>query len=157
MSAALDLAGKRFGKLTAVRVAGRNRHGTRQWTCACDCGGETLATTGELTGGKREACRCGLRHVTHGERKMRLYRIWSGMKSRCDRPAHPRYARYGGRGIDICQEWRGSYPAFAAWARSNGYADEFQIDRIDNNGNYEPGNCRWTTAAVNMANRECSK
>lgn len=74
------------------------------------------------------------------------------MKVRCNKPSHVRFARYGGRGIVVCEAWQAFEP-FAEWALANGYSDELQIDRIDNSGNYEPENCRFVTPAVNMANR----
>jgi hypothetical protein len=156
MVAAIDITGQRFGKLVAVCRAGNTKSGAALWRLRCDCGGETFAHTGELRAGKRKACRCGLSQPTHGLHKTRLYRVWDGMKARCDRPSHPRYERYGGRGIGICEEWR-KFETFAAWALSNGYRDDLQIDRTDNEQGYSPANCRFVTAKENMANRSCSR
>ena len=82
---------------------------------------------------------------THGESKTRLHNIWSHMKRRCKNPKNHAYPRYGGRGIKVCDEWNESYIAFSKWARKNGYSDLLSIDRINNDGDYEPKNCRWTT------------
>lgn len=83
----------------------------------------------------------------------RLRRIWGGIKTRCGNPNDPAYPNYGGRGIKICDEWLNSCDAFIVWALSNGYKDDLSIDRIDVNGNYEPSNCRWTTAKIQANNR----
>lgn len=88
----------------------------------------------------------------HGLWGTRLYTIWGNMIQRCTNPNNNNYPRYGGRGINICNEWRNSFQAFHDWAIDNGYKEDLQIDRIDNDGNYEPGNCRWTTATYNLNN-----
>jgi hypothetical protein len=84
---------------------------------------------------------------------IRLYRIWRSIKQRCHYAGHQAYHRYGGRGIRMCDEWRRSYAAFAAWALANGYADDLTTDRIDNNKGYEPGNCRFATYVQQHHNR----
>jgi hypothetical protein len=93
----------------------------------------------------------------HGLFRTRLYNIWTNMKMRVYNPQHTNYKDYGGRGITICDEWKNDFMSFYNWAMSNGYSDELSIDRIDNNGNYEPNNCRWTTKTIQSRNQRIRK
>jgi len=93
--------------------------------------------------------------IRSDRKRMRLYKRWSCMQQRCCNPGNKKYHRYGGRGIKLCDEWK-SFAAFESWATSNGYDGTLSIDRIDNNGNYEPSNCRWVEPKVNSRNRECT-
>ena len=88
----------------------------------------------------------------HGLRNTRLYRIWLQIKNRCFNSNTRRYRDYGGRGITMCDEWKNNFKSFYEWSMSHGYSDELTIDRIDNNGNYEPSNCRWVTVKVQNRN-----
>ena len=92
-------------------------------------------------------------HLIHGHRNSRLYRIWSNIKTRCYNQNDPHFNRYGGRGITVCDEWKNDFKAFYDWAMSNGYQDDLTIDRIDNDGNYEPCNCRWVTVKEQNRNK----
>ena len=89
----------------------------------------------------------------HGLFRTRLYNIWNNMKMRVNNPQHTHYQSYGGRGITICDEWKNDFMSFHDWAMSNGYSDELSIDRIDNDGNYEPNNCRWTNQVIQSRNQ----
>lgn len=93
----------------------------------------------------------------HGGKGTRLYRIWQAMKTRCLNPNFERFSDYGGRGITICEEWENDFQSFHDWSMKNGYSDDLTIDRIDNDGNYEPSNCRWVTNEVQLNNsRQCN-
>lgn len=89
----------------------------------------------------------------HGQSNTRLYSIWSGIKNRCFNENEPAFKDYGGRGITVCQEWVDKFTAFEQWALNNGYSESLTIDRINNNGNYEPDNCRWITNQQQSRNR----
>lgn len=154
MVAAIDLTGQRFGSLTAVRRSGSYAGGQARWELQCDCGGTSYAHAGELRAGRRKGC-LDCAKKTHGFKGTRLYRVWESMKQRCKSSKHPSFHRYGGRGIAVCEEWQ-KFEPFGAWALLNGYQDNLQIDRIDNDRGYSPDNCRFVTAKENMANRSCS-
>ena len=90
---------------------------------------------------------------SHGYTGTRLYTAWCNMKGRCYRKSMKRYERYGGRGITVCEEWKDSFETFKNWALSNGYSDNLTLDRIDNDGNYCPDNCRWITNKEQQSNK----
>lgn len=146
-----NITRKRFGKLTVSNYAGNSR-----WLCVCDCGNVVTVQTCKLNSGHTKSCGC-LKHIgyhtTHGKRQTRLYRIWSGMKSRCNNTKHPRYSDWGGRGIKVCDEWLHDFEKFYTWSMSHGYADNLTIDRIDNDKGYSPDNCRWATVKEQNSNK----
>lgn len=164
MSRKIDLTGMRFGKLLVIAEA-KERASQRevQWICLCDCGKETIVRSSRLRKGLTQSCGCGVleANIKHGKSSnknpVRLYRIWKNMKRRCNNPNRSNYNRYGGRGIKVCQEWQEDFQAFYDWAMANGYQEDLEIDRIDNDGNYEPSNCRWVTHKENCNNRRTIK
>ena len=151
-----DLSTQRFGSLLVMSRAG-TKNNRVVWNCKCDCGNEVWVDTHSLTTGNTKSCGCQKygKRATHGDagnqKQSRLYRIWAGMKSRCNNPSHIGYVYYGKKGIKVCEEWS-DYEPFKYWAMQNGYADNLTIDRIDNQKDYCPENCRWVTYKVQSNN-----
>lgn len=153
-----DLAGQRFGKLTIIGFSHTKKR-KAFWECLCDCGNKKVAGTKTLRNGECKSCGCLQKEaaaktskqycLSHGGFGTRLYKIWGGIIDRCENKNAISYEWYGARGIRICPEWRHNFVAFREWALSHDYADNLTIDRIDNDGNYEPSNCHWITRSEN--------
>lgn len=146
-----DLTGRRFGRLVVLGFS-HSENRRRYWKCRCDCGNEVVISGKKLTGGV-ESCGCKKGQIGAKSKGGRLYRIFSGMKSRCYDPNATGYKNYGGRGIKICDEWLSDFWAFYNWAMQNGYKEGLTIDRIDNDQGYSPQNCRWATIAEQNRNK----
>lgn len=163
----IDLTGEKYNSLSVIeqadtRILPSGQHKT-MWKCMCDCGNITVVASYALRSGGIKSCKkCGKMksansRKTHGKSYTRLHNIWSGMKARCYNKNHDYYKNYGGRGVTVCEEWRDNFQAFYDWAVSNGYSTELTIDRINNDGNYEPSNCRWSTKKEQANNTRKNK
>ena len=153
-----DLTGSQFERLTVIEFAGCDKHRRATWLCSCSCGKETIVAAPNLLRGYTKSCGCLFKELNSGltinqyGKRTRLYQIWGAMQQRCHNPRNKTFEHYGGRGINICNEWL-KFKPFYEWAMANGYDNDLTIDRIDNDGGYEAGNCRWATFTVQCINR----
>jgi hypothetical protein len=153
-----DVSGKRFGRLVALEPTEKRSGHKVVWRCQCDCGNECLVAVNHLNDGRRVSCGCAKlgnrRAEKHGHYGSPTWRSWSSMKTRCGNRNVKEFQRYGGRGIKVCDRWE--------------YLDNFlqdmgdrpsgrTLDRIDNDGNYEPGNCRWATWSQQRINQRSTE
>lgn len=145
-----------FGKLTVegepfvARTGSSDNNRYKYCVFRCECGNYTAKRISNVTNGSTKSCGC--RAGCDKGSGSQLYYAWFSMKGRCYDKKLPGYHRYGGRGITVCKEWLNDINKFKSWAVENGFLDGLELDRIDNNGNYEPLNCRWVTSKENSRN-----
>ena len=167
MSAFIDLTGKTFNRLTVNFCSGRNKQGKPMWNCTCECGDiKDKVLAGNLKNGNTKSCGCLSRETltktktTHGHsligRISSEYNAWNGMKQRCLNSNNHAFSDYGERGITVYPEWINNFKSFLEHVGLKP-SPEYSIDRIDNDGNYEPGNVKWSTKSEQMFNRRSWK
>jgi len=161
-----DLAGQRFGRLLVLYDTGERKNGCVIWHCQCDCGCEVDVRSSNLISGRTTSCGCYRRErlaevcTVHGMNRRGkqhpVYGVWVTMLARCENPNCKWYKGYGGRGITVCDEWHNPV-IFIDWALANGWQKGLSLDRIDNDGNYEPDNCHWVTWKEQARNRRSNR
>lgn len=165
----INLTGRRFGRLVVQGRAPTEPGCDLRWECICDCGGTKTTVRGSLRAGHTRSCGClqveaGKKTKTHGHGRNPLYngkmsptyRSWASMKDRCRRKNGPDFHNYGGRGITVCDRWRGSFENFLA-DMGERPSQAHTLDRKEVNGNYEPSNCRWATYQQQNRNRRTNR
>lgn len=154
----IDMIGLRFGSLVVISRSSHRSGKHVTWECACDCGNKSVVSGTKLRSGHTKSCGCAKvaeivkRSLTHGKCMTPEYRVWTGIKSRCFGKKTRSYKDYGGRGVTMCKKWRDSFEAFYDDMGPRPSPDH-SIERLDNDGNYEPGNCVWATRCIQCRNK----
>lgn len=145
-----DITGRKFGRITVIDLSGVSKNGKKVWNCVCDCGVEKRILSGSLLSGRTKSCGClsvdtSRENATiHNHCYENIYSIYKGIKSRCYNKNHKNYSTYGGRGVIMCDRWLNDVNLFILDMGPRP-STRHSVDRIDNNGNYEPSNCKWST------------
>ena len=156
----LDMTGQKFNRLTVLSREPNDKHGKAMWLCRCDCGNLLVVCGCNIRNNHTQSCGCLQRErtsevaVLHGKAHTRLHNVWKSMRQRCTNPNSRNFKNYGGRGIRVCDEWD-SFDSFYDHVSQLPYFGEKgrSIDRINNDGNYEPGNVRWATTVEQEHNK----
>ena len=151
MSKCINLIGQRFTRLLVVERAENEKNGSARWVCQCDCGNTIVISSYHLRNEDVKSCGCFQRdfpnRTTHGHSGEPIYDEWCGMKARCYNKSQKAYKNYGGRGITVCERWRNNFKDFLDDVSELPHFGEegYSLERINNDGNYEPSNCKWAT------------
>lgn len=158
----ISLTGVVFGRLTVIEKDETKNDGRSRWLCRCECGSEKIVRSDALKSKRTRSCGCLQKDLlvkrkprkTHGKSNKRLYTMFHNMQRRCYDEDHVSFHNYGGKGISVSKEWRNDFKSFYKWAVENGYSDNLTIDRINNENDYSPTNCRFITHKEQQNNRK---
>jgi hypothetical protein len=151
---AMDILNNRYGRLTVIARNGISSNRNAMWLCLCDCGKKVTTSGVSLRKGTTQSCGCYAIEVntSHGLSRHPLYNVWKNIIDRCYNPKCKAFKNYGNRGITMYYLWREDVAIFISWAIDNGWVQGLEIDRIDNNAGYFPGNCRFVNCSENKLN-----
>lgn len=158
----INLTGQKFERLTVVSKELPDSTGSIIWKCKCECGKDVYARGNALRKGLVKSCGCYKKDILptintkYKDCPKRLYKIYYGMLGRCYSEGNSAYNNYGGRGIQVCSEWKNSFTSFWEWSINNGYSAKLSIDRKDNEAEYSPDNCRWVSDYEQSRNKRSS-
>lgn len=152
----VELLGRKINHLLVRFIHGKNKHGHTMLNCLCDCGKSTVVSIGDIVRNHTKSCGC-LQTIRDNLSSTKIYNVWSHMIKRCYNKKTINFNIYGGRGIKVCSQWKESFIKFYKWSIENNYKEGLCIDRIDNDGDYTPENCRYTTKRINNINKSMSR
>lgn len=157
----IDIQGKKFNRLFVVSLVKKENTKISYWECLCDCGKSIIVQSCHIRGGHTKSCGCLQKETvseinkSHGISDSEIYSVWQNMKNRCNNENYHRFDRYGGRGIKVCKRWEESFLEFHTDMGER--PEGFTIERMDNDGDYEPGNCKWADNKEQCRNRSSNR
>ena len=156
MPSKANIKGLKFHNLLVIEESGRTGSGKVTWKCLCECGKESIVSSGNLSSGSCKTCGCGMYKQKHGFAGSKIYQVWAAMKQRCHNMDCANYENYGGRGITVCDRWKESFENFYE-DMGNSYEEGLSIERVNNDREYCKENCKWATQLEQAINKRKPK